>query len=523
MKSVTRRASRVGAAVGTAIAVLAGTGIGPATSDAAAQNSGGDVTVLLVGDTWPELNPETNIVDALDDVINNAIFGGLFERTPKGIVPSLASGYTFSDGNKQLTIHLRPGVKFQDGTPMNAAAVTSEIKASLDPSNGCLCLNDFASVQSVTAQGTGNVVLKMSKPDPAIVAAFIGEAPNWPISTTALAKEGAKVFGQHPVGAGPFEVVSNAASSKLVLKKFPGYWEKGKPYLDGLTFESIGADQSALQALQSGSAQLVEGIATPSDIKQAQSNSRLQVRTGQGVTSTWVQMNRTKAPFIPLKARQALYYATDSAATLKAVQGGMGTVTESPSGPGGLFYEASEPGYPKYNLAKAKELVKQLGGLSFTLVALDVSPQNLQLAEALKSEWAQAGIKATIQQVAVPQYVELQRSHSYQAQITTGGGYNPSVGVDGLVSRVAGAFGGENDPVINNLIAQTLQDSSKSKLASVYHQVYARIASQAYGPYLYSAPAHVVALKSVTGIVPMSSQAMPLIDWENIGLKAEGA
>lgn len=477
------------------------------------------MTVLLVGDTWPELNPETNQVDALDDLINNAIFGGLFERTPKGIVADLAKSYTFSKGYRQLTIHLRPGAKFSDGTPMDAKAVTAEIQASLDPKNACLCLNDFSPVTSVTPVGNTDVVLKMSKPYPAIISAFAGEAPNWPISTAALAKEGSTKFGQHPVGAGPFEVVSNLASSKLVLKKNPYYWQKGHPFLDGLTFEQVGSDQSALQALQAGSAQLVEGVDTPSDIKQAQANAGFQVPQGKGVTTDWVQMNRTKAPFSNMKARQAIYDATDSPALLKALQQGMGTVTQSPSGPGAAYYEPKVPGYRKANLAQAKALVKQLGGLSFTLMALNVSPQNLQLAEALSSEWAQAGIKVTIQQVDIGQYVQQERSHSFEAQITTGGGYNPSVGIDGLVSRVSGVFGGEKDPKIDALIAQTLEQPNGAKLDGLYRQIFTRISKMAYGPYLYAPPATVIADKSLTGLAPMASQALPLLQWEDIATK----
>jgi peptide/nickel transport system substrate-binding protein len=489
-------------------------GISPASASAAPD--GGAVTVLLVGDTWPGLNPETNTVDALDDIINDAIFGGLFERTPKGIVPDLASGYTFSNGYRTLTIHLRRGVEFQDGTPMNAVAVSDEIKASLAPANGCICDSDFAPVTSVLPSGEYNVVLRMSMPYPAIVSAFIGEAPDWPISPTALAREGAQKFAQDPVGAGPFEVVSNIVSSKLVLKKFTGYWQAGHPLAPGLTFENIGSDQSALQALQTGSAQLVEGIATASDIKQAMAEPQLKVLQGPGVTTDWIQANPSIPPFNNIKAREALYYATDASAILKAVQLGMGTVSQSPSGPGTLFYQPKVPGYLNYDLAKAQALVKQVGGISASLSVLDESPANVELAEALESEWAQAGIKTTIDQVGIGQYLQLQESHGYEVQVTTGGGYNPSVGIDGLVSRVAGKIGGENDPVIDGLIDQSLQLANPTELKSVYGKIYSRISSEAYGPYIFAAPAVVIGVKSVTGVVPLSSQAMPLIQWENV-------
>jgi peptide/nickel transport system substrate-binding protein len=498
---------------------LGGTSANARASTSVTPKSGGSLTDILIGDTWPGLNPETNTIDALDDIINDAIFGGLFERTAKGVVPDLASGYTFSNAYKTLTIHLRQGVKFQDGTSMNATAVAAEINASLLPSNGCICDSDFAPVKSVQASGTYNVVLRMSTPYPAIISAFIGEAPNWPISTTALAKEGAAQFAQNPVGAGPYEVVSNVASSKLVLKKYTGYWQAGHPYVNQLTFENVGSDQTALQAVQTGSAQLVEGIATASDIKQAMSNSQVNVIQGQGVTTEWIQVNSDKAPFNNLQAREALYYATDSAAVLKAVQLGLGVVSQSPAGPGGLYYEPQVAGYRAYNLARAKALVSQVGGITTTLVVLDDSAANVALGEALASEWAAAGIKTNLDQVTIGQYLQLQESHGYALQITTGGGYNPSVGIDGLVSRVAGKIGGENDTAINGLIQQTLEVANPTKLSKVYDQIYSMISSQAYGPYIYAPPAFVVAAKSLTGVVPLSSQAMPLIQWEDVWFK----
>ena len=74
---------------------------------------------------------------------------------------------------------------------------------------------------------------------------------------------GEKAFKQKPVGAGPFTVVSNSPSNELVLQKNPGYFRQGQPYLDKVTFKSIGGDQAAYQALQAGQADAYEGMSTP--------------------------------------------------------------------------------------------------------------------------------------------------------------------------------------------------------------------------------------------------------------------
>lgn len=190
----------------------------------------GALTVTEVASEWPGLDPATGTEVSADYDYMNAIFGELFVPGPHGsILPGLATGYHFSKDGLTLTVPIRRGVTFQDGTPFNAQAVQYNLQRDLDPKNACACLADFAAVRSVTTRGN-DVVLSLSSPDYPLVEAWVAaEAPNWIASPTALAKEGVDGFDIHPVGAGPFEVESNVVNSKLVLKAYPGYWQKGYP------------------------------------------------------------------------------------------------------------------------------------------------------------------------------------------------------------------------------------------------------------------------------------------------------
>jgi peptide/nickel transport system substrate-binding protein len=206
----------------------------------------------------------------------------------------------------------------------------------------------------------------------------------------------------------------------LVLKKNPNYGQAGHPLLDNLTFSSVGSDQTALDAVQTGQANGYQGLSEP--LVLAAKSAGLTVTT---IPSTlgpdMIQLNTTTAPFNNISAREALYYATDPAAINTGLEAGTGQITESMSGAGDLFDETTVPSYRTYDLAKAQALVKQLGGLTVNLESIDSTATDA-LMIALKSEWAAAGIDTTI----VPQTLEAQiqtyENKSWHAALSTTGG-----------------------------------------------------------------------------------------------------
>src|SRR5487761_682888 len=110
-----------GSSIPTAISSSAG-----GTSSAAPAH-GGSLTVLVVAGglaTWPNLDPPASGTANAD--YRDAIFGEMFHQNADGtVVPALAKGVTVSSDGLTVTIALRPGVKFSDGTPLNAAAVVA--------------------------------------------------------------------------------------------------------------------------------------------------------------------------------------------------------------------------------------------------------------------------------------------------------------------------------------------------------------------------------------------------------------
>jgi peptide/nickel transport system substrate-binding protein len=498
------------ALLGVAAALVVGAGPAGAASTRAASagpgrassgiNRNGSLTVLenasVLGE-WPTLDPATDTSDLADANYLDAIYGTLFDQARNGsLLPDLATGYKFLDGGLGFQITLRRGVTFTDGTPLDAQAVAYNITKDLEPQYACICRPNFP-VSSVTTPNSSTVVLHLSRVYAPVEYAFTGEAPNWIASPTAVQKMGEQAFGLKPVGAGPFEVVSNIPSSKLVLKRNPGYWQKGHPYLKSLTFDVIGSDESAYEGLISGQAQAYNGYTSYTSLSSLHGVKVTALPSGAGPYN--LQLNTTVSPFNNILAREAIYYATDPQAINRAITGGRGSVTQSITEPGGLYYDPKVPGYRTYDLAKAKALVKQLGGLTITLTTLRTSVSD-DVVAALQSQWARAGIKTQLVEVTLPGIIEIFFANKWQAVMQNAGGLNPVLG-NGLAFRYLSnsPFTGVHDPTLDHLAAEAASTLSYASQNQLYRKVWKYISDQAYGPVLFSAPAYNLTLASVHG------------------------
>lgn len=494
--------------------VSSGSGVTPGGPNSAAPARGGSLTVLVVAGglaTWPNLDPLASGTANAD--YRNAIFGEMLHQDADGtVVPALAKSINVSSDGLTVTIGLRDGVKFSDGTPLNAAAVVANYKRDLDPANACQCIGTFRTVKNVAASGD-DVVVTLSAPMPAFSEAVIDSALNWIASPAALAKEG-KNFGTDPVGAGPFTVTSDDPSQKLVLAANPHYYVKGQPYLSQLTFQSVGNDQSAYSALQSGTAQLVEGITTPQLLTQAKSQFTV---VPLPVTSVWqLTYNTRSAPLSNPAAREALTYATDAKALDQGLFGGQDKLAQEPVASGAAFHVAQVPGYKGYDLAKAKSLVRQLGGLTVTMQGSPSSGGGAMM-QALQSMWAKAGIKVSkISQLALPQLTANFTSHNWQVDVGFSGAADPSLGLGlSFFFSSKGPDSGVADPSLDALINKAATELNQGQRAADYKSVYEKLWANTYGDFLFENPSFNVQASSVGG----ASNAPRWIDWGQVTAK----
>jgi len=416
--------------------------------------------------SWPGLDPETDTDGGADISYLDAIFGELFELGPNGsTIDDLATGYKFTNHTKTVDVFIRKGVKFSDGEAFTPTAVAADWKADLTTS--CSCKPTFdQKTTPVIKVIPGGVSLTLTYVDASFINAMQGSIFNWIVAPGALAKEGAAKYAITPVGAGPFEVVSDTPSSVLELKKNPNYWQKGLPYLDTLTFKSVANTEAAYEAMLAGAGQAYEDISSPTLAKEFGAHF---VLTSEPSTSPYdIQVNTSIKPFTNITARKAIYYATTGKLLDEKLFGGATPVGQSFEAPAGKFYEQKVPGYIGYTLKKATAIVKKLGGLSFTLFTIE----NVQAEEM--DEYTLTAL--------VSEFI----GGKWQIALQTAGAFTPATGV-GVAFRFTShsPFSGVHSTQLDTLLQEAAGTTDTSIRQKYYDDAAALIAKEAWGPFLF--------------------------------------
>jgi peptide/nickel transport system substrate-binding protein len=483
------RTSVATAALAALALVLAGCGgVSPAAGgESTTPAKGGAVTVLLSAgglSQWPSLDPVS--AGQANSDFRNAVFGELFHQGANGkIEPDLASGYDLSDDGRTLTVTLRKGVTFSDGTPFDAAAVQKAWQRALDPANGCQCVTTFSAVDATEARGDDTLVMTLSRPFPAVVNAFISTALNWIPSPKAIDGMSEADFGLKPVGAGPFVVDSNDPSQRLVLSRNPTYFKENRPYLDKLTFQSIGSDQSAYAGLQSGTAQMVEGMTTVPLLTQGKTAFNLVPVPSTGV---WMTQFNSKpgSALADQTAREALRYATDTKALNDVLFDGLNKLTQSPTASGGLFHTEKVDNYIAYDLDKAKQLMAQVPGKIRVRLMTSSSNVGLQAAQALQAMWNKIGVETEISQPDLAGKQERVKNGDWEVLFGFGGAFDPALNL-GTASFFGskGPNSGTADPELDQLIADAAKALDAKERGDLYRKAFQLLSDKSYANFLF--------------------------------------
>ncbi len=352
-----------------------------------------DVTIA-VGSNFTSLDPyDAN--DTLSQAVAKSFYQGLFgfDKNIK-LVNVLAESYTVSKDGLVYTIKLHPGVKFSDGTDFNAAAVKVNLDRASNPDSHLKRYNLFKNIDKTEVVDANTVKITLKTP----FSAFINNLAHPSavmISPAALTKYG-KDIGFHPVGTGPYVLDQWNQTDFVKVKKFDGYWKKGEPKLDTITFRPVVDNNTRAAMLQTGEAD----FAFPVPYEQAallEKNSKLDLVAAPSILHRYISFNVTQKPFDNLKVRQAINYAINKDALIKVAFAGYAVPSEGPL-PQGIEYAAKFKPWP-YDPAKAKELLKEAGypnGFTTTLWSSHNSSTAQKVIQFAQQQLAQVGIKVTV-------------------------------------------------------------------------------------------------------------------------------
>src|ERR1700748_695545 len=200
----------------------------------------------------------------------------LFDIDEKlNIVPQLALSDETSDDGKEVTIKLRPNVKFQDGEPFDAEAAKFSLERHLTMP-GSFRKSELASVDHVEVVDPLTIKLVLKAPFSPLIAQLTDRA-GMMMSPKAVKEEGDK-FGQHPVCAGPYKFVERVQQDRMVFEKFADYWNKDNVFIDRIVYQPIVDATVRLANLKSGGLDLAERILA-TDIKDVRADPKLVLST----------------------------------------------------------------------------------------------------------------------------------------------------------------------------------------------------------------------------------------------------
>jgi peptide/nickel transport system substrate-binding protein len=344
----------------------------------------------------------------------------LFDIDEKlNIVPQLALSHETSADGKEVTIKLRPGVKFHDGEPFDAEAAKFSLERHLTLPTS-FRKPELAALDHVEIVDPQTIKLVLKTPYSPLLAQLTDRA-GMMISPKAAKEEGDK-FGLRPVCAGPYKFVERVQQDRMVFEKFADYWNKDNVFIDRVVFLPIVDSTVRLANLKSGGLDLIERLLA-TDIKDVRADPKLALSTAlslgyQGITIN-IGSDKSKGPLSQsAKVRQALDLSIDREAINQVVYNGEFVPGNQWVNPDHPYYQKAYPVRSR-DVAKAKALLRE-AGITGPITVDFMVPKNVEtetVAQVIQSMAAEAGFDMKIRVTETATALKAAEAGEYQAFI----------------------------------------------------------------------------------------------------------
>ena len=473
---------------------------------------GGNLTFAAVQDAQ-SMNA-TTVFDNNSIWIFEQIFQTLYTVTNDGktVIPQLATSYKVSADKKTYTFTLRHGVKFSTGKPMTSADVKFSLDQNTKASQGWGFIN--TAIKSVSAPSPDTVAVHLKYPWAPLLADLSIFANG--IVPANYGGETEAQFYTHPVGTGPFKWDYWHKGSALRLVRNPLYWEKGKPYLNSITWTDVPNDNTRQLQLKGGQAQIDQFPAwsTVASLKAAQG---VNMHLFNSTQTNYMAFNELRKPFQDVHVRRAISLAINRNALVKAVLFGNGKPANSLFPPQVPFYQAATPGL-QYNLAAAKQEMAKSSvphGFSTTIVIPAGNSDYLTISTIVQSELKPLGIKVKIQQLDPNTENTQTQSLKYDTTLTlwTMDIADPDELATFAVDPKSGAksfFTTYNNPQVIKDTHAAQRTLSTAQRQQYYNFVQSQSAKDAFMAFLYYSPYPYATTSNVHGffVTPLGNMHM---------------
>ena len=504
-----RRGGTLAVVIALAVATLAAPA-SAATATQRSQRSGGEVVWGLDAETPEGWCLPASQLAAAGIIVANSIYDTLVTINSKGkYVPYLAESVTPNATYDQWTIKLRPGVKFHDGSPLDADVVKLNLDSyrGVNPKiNARTNIFVFANVADVQVVDPLTVSVTTKTPWPAFPAVLFGGGRNGMAARAQL--DDPSTCATNLIGTGPFERQEWRVNDHMTVTRNPDYWRKGFPLLDKITFRPVPDSSVRLTQFQGGQLDVMhtsssDAIAQLRDL--AKSGKATFYESDKGADVAYLMLNSAKPPFDDILARKAVQYGRNTAVINQIRNRGIPELATGPFGPGTMGY-LKDSGIPEPNLKKARTLVAEYTAKhgappNYTYTAVN-TPDNIAIAELVKEQAAKFGVTVTIDTVDQATLINRALAGDFQ-----GMGFRNHPGGDPDAQSVwwrSGSpinFGRIKDPEIDRLLDAGRVETDPAKRTQIYEDLNRRFAEQAWNSWSWYTVWALAAKPDVKGIL----------------------
>jgi len=470
-------------ALSAAVAVAHGAG------SAATIKNGGTLTIGLAEEP-----------DALDPTIARTFVGRMVFQTiceklydldsHLNVVPQLAAALPQVSADKlTYTIKLRSGIKFNDGTAFDSAAVKQTLTRYLT-FPGSVRKSEISPISSIDTPNATTVVLHLATPYSPLVAQ-LADRSGMILSPKALASGG--TFAQNPVCVGPFMFKDRVAGDHITVVKSPDYYDKSKVHLDSIVFRIMTDPSSRTAALRAGDIQVEDRIQS-TDVPTLQKDSSVTVPKAvtigyQGITLNLGNKNGLlKLPYSTVNTdlaksqdlRTAFDAALDRTTINKVVFNGLNQPDCYPIAPVSPWYKPTVSGLScdlHANTSLAKSLVKASGisNPTVNLMLGGTDPVTARLGQVIQSMEAAVGIKVTVSPTEFTTSLNRADAGTFDTYAV---GWSGRVDPDGNIYGFVATKGTLNDSGYSNARLDYVLNGARKSLTTKARTTLYRVAMQ---------------------------------------------
>jgi peptide/nickel transport system substrate-binding protein len=445
---------------------------------------GGDLVMALSSE--PDRLDPTTSSSLYTRYVMNTMCEKLYDIDAEGdLVPQLATALpSVSPDGLTVTIPVRTGIRFADGTPFDAAAVVTTLQRHLTM-EGSTRRGELGPIAGMEAPDASTVVIRYERPFAPLTASLADRA-GMMLSPKAIAELGAD-FGRSPVCVGPFKFAERVPQTSITVVRDPNYYAADQVHLDSITYRIMTDPNIRAANLRSGDVQVADRI-SPQDVDALQLEDGIGVlQIGslgyQAVTFNLGNVDGTGEPPQPIgtpiasdpRVRQAFALSMDRTALVYSVFNNWYDPACSPIPADSPFSTPASEACQPHDPARAQQLLAEAGVPTPYRLTMLVSndADNLRFAQALQASVRAGGFEIVIQPVEYSTLLDVQERGDFEAlHLGWSGRIDPHGNTfNFLTTEASSNYSGYSNPEVDRLLREAAQLTDPAARAETYGRV----------------------------------------------------